>query len=138
MGCNGGWMDSAFQYVRDHGLVTEGEYPYVARDQGCQRDGGSIKISGFIDVPGCTNLQNALAQRPVSVAVDASNWSLYKGGVLSTCGSAINHGVLAVGMTGEFWKVKNSWGRFWGEDGYIRLAMGNTCAICDYPSYPTL
>ena len=39
-GCNGGWMDSAFQYVIDHGLTTSDKYPYKARDQVCAQDGG--------------------------------------------------------------------------------------------------
>jgi hypothetical protein len=131
-------MDSAFQYVIDHGLTTTQAYPYKAINQVCGIDGGSYKISGFVDVPGCSNLENALSARPISVAVDASVWSQYRSGVLSNCGSAINHGVLLVGSNADFWKIKNSWGTGWGETGFIRLAKGDTCAICSYPSYPTL
>lgn len=138
MGCNGGWMDSAFEYVIAKGITTQDAYPYVARDQACKTDGGANKITGYVDVPGCDNLLNALNNRPVSVAVDASNWSLYRTGVLSNCGTAINHGVLLVGVTGDYWRIKNSWGGSWGESGFIRLARGNTCAVCGYGSYPTV
>lgn len=136
-GCSGGWMDSAFQYVIDHGITNEESYPYVARNQACAKDGGDVKIKGFVDVPGCDNLLNALSGRPISVAVDASVWSQYRGGVLSSCGTSVNHGVLLVGATDAFWKIKNSWGSGWGEQGFIRLARGNTCAVCSYPSYPS-
>jgi hypothetical protein len=57
---------------------------------------------------------------------------------MSQCNTAINHGVLVVGVTDDYWIVKNSWGTTWGENGYIRLAKGNTCAVCQYPSYPVL
>jgi C1A family cysteine protease len=137
-GCNGGWMDSAFQYIRDKGITTTDQYPYVARDQTCKIDSGATKVTGFVDVPGCDNLSNALAGRPISVAVDAGNWSPYRSGVFSSCGTAVNHGVLLIGSTEGFWRVKNSWGTGWGETGFIRLAKGNTCAICSYPSYPTV
>ena len=138
MGCSGGWMDSAFQYVRDHGLTTSSAYPYVARNQNCAIDSGAVKITGFVDVPGCDNLERSLNNAPVSVAVDASNWGAYRSGVLSTCGTAINHGVLLVGSSDAYWKIKNSWGTSWGESGFIRLNKGNTCNICGYPSFPTM
>lgn len=137
-GCSGGWMDSAFQYVRDHGLTSTDKYPYVAMNQACKIDNGPWKISSFVDTPGCDNLLNALSGRPISVAVDASVWGQYRAGVLGNCGTAVNHGVLLVGATDDYWKIKNSWGTGWGESGFIRLARGNTCAICSYPSYPVI
>jgi len=137
-GCNGGWMDSAFQYIIDHGITDTSSYPYVARDQACKIDSGAWKLSSFVDTPGCDNLLNALSIQPVSVAVDASNWSSYRSGVLSNCGTAVNHGVLLIGATDSYWAIKNSWAATWGENGFIRLARGNTCAVCSYPSYPKL
>ena len=44
--------------------------------------------------------------------------------------------VLLVGMADEYWKCKNSWGTIWGEQGYIRVARGNTCGICSSAAYP--
>jgi C1A family cysteine protease len=138
-GCNGGWMDSAFQYVRDNGLSYSNSYPYVAVNQNCRANGGPFRISGFTDVPTCTNTQNALSITPISVAVDASNWSFYRGGVFNNCGTAVNHGVLLVGIDNNGnWNIKNSWSNGWGENGFIRLAPGNTCAVCGYGSYPNL
>lgn len=131
-------MDSAFAFIRDRGITTENDYPYIAKTEYCKKSGGDLKIKGFIDVSGCTNLENALTRQPISVAVDATNWSLYSSGILNDCGTVVNHGVLLVGKASTYWKIKNSWGASWGEAGYIRIATGDTCSVCDYPSYPTL
>ena len=64
----------------------------------------------------------------------ASRWSSYKSGVFSNCGTSLNHGVTAVGFNDEYWIIKNSWGPSWGEKGYMKLKMGNTCGVCDMSS----
>lgn len=134
--CNGGLMDNAFKFVKDHGIVHEDEYPYKAVKQTCAKTGGDFKISGFTDIKNCNDLASGLTGRPISVAVDATNWSGYKSGVFNNCATRLNHGVLLVGVTDQYWKVKNSWAASWGEQGYIRLARGNTCGICNVASYP--
>ena len=130
-GCNGGWPSSALKYAIANGMASSSEYPYVARDQTCKKNGGSFKIAGQSSYSGCSGLSNGVQSHPISVAVDANKWSSYKSGVFSSCGTSIDHAVLLVGIVGGNWKIKNSWGTGWGENGYIRLAgTSNTCGIC--------
>jgi cathepsin L len=66
----------------------------------------------------------------------------------SSCGTNLDHGVLAVGygtQSGlDYWKVKNSWGADWGMNGYILLGRGSQygangqCGIQMDPSYPVV
>jgi C1A family cysteine protease len=134
--CNGGLMDNAFKFVKDNGIVHEDEYAYKAVKQTCSQASGPFKISGFTDIKNCNDLATAVAGRPVSIAVDATNWSRYSSGVFSNCKTSLNHGVLLVGISSGSWWVKNSWGASWGEKGFIRLATGNTCGLCNVASYP--
>jgi len=132
-------MDYAFQYVEKNGIALEKSYPYKAIDQTCKTKVGVFKISSYKDVAvgSDSQLKAAVTQQPVSVAVDAESWQFYSGGIFSDCGTSLDHGVLAVGFSGtSFWKIKNSWGGDWGESGYIRLKMGNTCGIENSASYP--
>lgn len=104
--------------------------------QTCLKDGGSFKVSGFVDITNCNTLTTALNDRPISVAVDAFHWHAYESGIFNNCGTRLNHEGLLVGATADSWKIKNSWGTSWGESGYIRLAKGNTCGLCNKASYP--
>jgi len=152
-GCNGGLMDYAFEYVESSGITTESAYPYEGVDQTCQAFTSVFKNTGYSDVTPNTPAQllAAIAQQPVSVAIEAdqSVFQLYTGGVISSssCGTNLDHGVLAVGYdttaSTPYYKVKNSWGSSWGESGYVRIKYSKTknagiCGIQSLPSYPTL
>lgn len=80
-------------------------------------DEGIYKPNKYTDIAAgnCKGLASALSIEPISVAVDATNWSYYSSGILSSCGRNLNHGVLLVGLTSEYWKIQNSWGASWGE-----------------------
>jgi hypothetical protein len=155
-GCNGGWMDRAFGYVkRTGGLCTEEDYPYTSGtttkagtcQDTCTKDPKSVPQSYTDVTPGSvSDLESAAAKQPVAIAVAVNNaFQFYSSGVFDgNCGSQLNHGVLLVGYGtdsgSDFWKVKNSWGSSWGESGYIRISKGddNLCHIMDAPSYPNL
>jgi len=148
-GCNGGLMDNAFKYAEANGLCTESAYPYTAKDGTCKKTSCTMstnsKITGYKDV---THTENALGTasdtQPISIAIEAdqSGFQLYKSGIFcGVCGQNLDHGVLLVGYgteTGtDYWKVKNSWGTSWGEQGYIRMCRNkNECGLSDEPSYP--
>lgn len=95
-----------------------------------------FKISGYVNISDCNSLANALTVQPISVVVDGNNFQFYKSGVFYNCGTNLSLPVLLVGMTDAFWQLKNAWGTTWGEAGYIRIARGNTCGVCQVASYP--
>lgn len=129
-GCNGGFNYKGLAYVKDNGITTSSQYPYTAKTQKCVINGGSFKISSVPSAKGCPGIQDALIGRPIGVSADATNWSRYSSGIFSGCGTNLNHDIFLVGVSASFWKIKNSWGTSWGEAGFIRLAIGNTCGVC--------
>ena len=155
-GCNGGLMQNAFTYISDYGITTEESYPYTATSSrsSCKEFEPVADISGCVNVsPNELQLTYAVAQQPVSVSIEADSRSfqLYSGGVYndSSCGTTLDHGVLAVGYgtdTGkDYWIVKNSWSSSWGDAGYIKILRNSVatstkgmCGIAMDASYPTM
>jgi len=155
-GCSGGLMDNAFKFAEANAICTEDSYPYTAKGGTCASSSCTVglakgSVTGFKDVSSDSEqaMMSAIAQQPVSIAIEAdkSVFQLYKSGVLkSTCGSNLDHGVLAVGYGTEdgqdYWLVKNSWGSSWGASGFIKLLRGKggagECGLLKQASYPVV
>ncbi|PKI31252.1 hypothetical protein CRG98_048358 [Punica granatum] len=130
-GCQGGLMDNAFEFIiQNKGLTTEAHYPYEGVDGTCntmKAASRAASITSYEDVPANNEsaLLKAVANQPVSVAIDASgsDFQFYAGGFFTgECGTELNHGVTA--------------------EGYIRMARDvdvkeGLCGIAMRASYPT-
>ena len=75
-------------------------------------------------------MKAAIMEQPVCVSVNAYNddFMMYSFGILNIndCGTRLDHAITAVGYGTEdgldYFIVRNSWGKGWGENGYIRVA----------------
>ena len=95
-----------------------------------------IRVSEFGTVRGDENIMAEIASRgPVSVAINANCIEDYTGGIIyygqdTDCKTGSLHNNHAVQLNGygtdedgvEFWIGRNSWGTYWGEEGFFRIA----------------
>jgi len=115
----------------------------------------SKTCSGFVELESGSEaeLKRAVTEvGPIAVGMDASFLSLqfYESGIYfePNCSPTLqnlNHGVLVVGfgyddLLGNYWIIKNSWGKQHGENGFFRIARDrdNHCGISTAASYPLI
>jgi cathepsin B len=146
-GCNGGYMDMAWEYLDQTGVVTDGCFPYQA-GQGvapscvtkCQ-DSESFKkykcIDGTIRNPQSVDQikSEIFAHGPVEAAFTVyEDFFNYKSGVYHhvSGGVAGGHAIKILGFGVEnntpYWLCANSWGTGWGIDGFFKIQQGD-CGI---------
>ncbi|XP_004290288.1 PREDICTED: probable cysteine proteinase A494 [Fragaria vesca subsp. vesca] len=148
-GCNGGLMNSAFEYtLKAGGLMKEKDYPYTGTDRGtCKFDKTKIaaKVSNFsvVSLDEDQIAANLVKNGPLAVAINAVFMQTYVGGVSCPyiCSKRLDHGVLLVGYGSAgyspvrmkekpYWIIKNSWGENWGEKGFYKICRGrNICGV---------
>jgi C1A family cysteine protease len=166
VGCNGGDPNLAYKYiVKAGGVESTKAYPFTdagavmpwenrcntdqkqtGRCTECKFDKSSVvaTITGYENVTAGDEsalLSAVAAVGPVSVCIDSEVWQTYGGGVLTKCGKQLDHCVQVVGYDTSkkpgYYIVKNSWGKDWGENGYIRIQIGgDLCGIADVATYP--
>jgi len=144
-GCNGGDPPTAYQYVISAGGMDPlASYPYTGENGYCEFNSGEVvaHISSWAYATQSQNEQNMQAylvqNGPLSICVDAESWQYYTGGIImkgSGCGTSLDHCVMATGYAVSssgtpYWIVRNSWGTSWGENGYLKVELGqDVCGI---------
>ena len=148
LGCHGGNPNNANQFLAKVGVPEEGCQNYEAQDgkcddlgicRDCSGDGanGCYPIQNFTryyadefgTVSGTTNMMKEIyARGPIVCGIAITDEFLkYNGGIFkdTTGATSMSHAISVVGWGEEngekYWIVRNSWGTYWGEDGFFRI-----------------
>jgi cathepsin L len=135
--CRGGYTVMVYDYLQSHGAPLEKQAPYKEADGQCNaklKAEHKVATWGFVDDFGLnantSTIKEAMCKYgPVSSSVHVSPaFKAYTGGVFDEMNNGqTNHAVVIVGWDDKrgAWLVRNSWGKWWGEDGYIWVKYGS-------------
>ncbi|KAL7491259.1 hypothetical protein ACHAWT_001972 [Skeletonema menzelii] len=155
-GCEGATIELAYNFVADQtknekgGMFNLSDVHYEAKDEECEglTDGKTpaVGIDGWVKLPSndYRSVMNAVAKvGPVGLALAAGNWAFYEKGIYDHIDTTVNHAVVLVGYgvdkktKEKYWKIRNSWGSTFGEQGYIRVKRSDdddtNCGMDDSP-----
>lgn len=132
-GCEGATPDLAFKWAKENGVHLLSSQAYTASSH-CPKSflkaQPEVRIQGFVHLKD-NSARKAMAALvtagPLTVGVEASGWMSYVSGIFDSCGvdATVDHAVLMVGYGSDsrlpYWKIRNSWGQGFGEEGFIRL-----------------
>lgn len=149
-GCNGGYLNKAWAFMKSHGLPTEQCMPYTAGEgkvQPCSKtcaDGSQPKFYHVDKVSiirgGAREMQAEIMKRgPVEAGFTVyKDFLAYKGGVYThVTGEMLGgHAIKIIGWGVSeaskmpYWIAANSWGEEWGQNGFFWIRRGkNDCGI---------
>jgi len=146
--CGTGWYPPrAFSYLRNKGLSEESCFPYQDRDIPCNtcsnRDKQAIKIKKDVQLMDINDRKQYLSKvGPLIACMDVyEDFFAYATGVYSHVTGVLQggHCVLAVGYDDKdgAWICKNSWATGWGDQGFFKMAYGDSDCKMDteYPMW---
>jgi len=144
--CNGGYDADAYAWVQRNGVPDVTCQQYQAKNmncdslalcENCSPNGGCVKVSKYPKlgikehgpVSGDSKIIAEIAARgPVSCGINAEPLEDYTGGILTRYSGGVNHVIQLAGYgtsSGtDYWLGRNSWGTYWGEDGWFRIIRG--------------
>jgi len=147
MGCQGGWLNNAWEYLQDFGTTSDSCQPYQsgsghgpACHSFCDSGEGFKKYQcapgSIVEATSPDQIQSEIYQNgPMETAFTVyQDFFQYKGGVYqhTSGGMAGGHAIKVLGWGQEngvnYWLCANSWGTSWGEGGFFRIAWGQ-CGI---------
>jgi len=136
-GCHGGSPMDVLAYASTIGLNLDAEYKYEGYQGSCKENRSTAKvyvegvyttISQKKEIYTSKTLYFMLQKGPVSIAIDVEPIKDYENGIVDVIGCiSINHAMLLVGFGTDarsgrdYWLIKNNWGDWWGEKGFIRI-----------------
>jgi C1A family cysteine protease len=145
--CDGGYITTASNFIRNTGLPAEACYPYTGTDGTCSSacanwQTSTSKIAGWSYVTTTSTTADALKNGlnsfgPLVTTMDVyEDFFYYTSGVYAHSSGtyAGGHAVLLVGYDdpGQYFIVKNSWGTGWGESGYFRIAYAEVNSVVNF------
>lgn len=164
-GCHGGDPNNAYAYIQQNGITSETCAPYSATgwDTGNTCNDQDICKNCLPDcdaqfphqlwfvtehgaIAGASDMLSALQDGPIACGMcvtqgfeDYAGFGIYDDP--SSC-TAQEHAISIVGYgtdnNVDYWIGRNSWGTFWGQEGYFRIVRGtNNLGIEDACSWAT-
>lgn len=146
--CLSGWyVDAALNFAMTPGVATETCYPYSDYDQAAAPcadwQNQATTIDSWVGVSNIAAMKQAIFEKGPIVANMAvyTDYYYYTSGVYRYSWGILEgyHAITLVGYddAGGYWIAKNSWGTYWGEAGWFKIAYGQ-CEVDIYAYVPSL
>jgi len=89
----------------------------------------NVTVAEYGSIEGKDAMMKEIYERgPIACGIDASPLLNWETGIIKEAGEQIDHVISIVGWGKEgdqgYWIVRNSWGEYWGDMGYVNVAFG--------------
>lgn len=138
-GCTEGLLKNVRAFSQVYGFELEQKYPYKKKEGQCKNENGSIGVKTQLTrvVVDRNEWEQILKEQPILLEVHLPDDILsYSRGVHpgTNCNKQLGHGMVLVGYGRQegvpYWLLKNSMGKHWGENGYLRLSRDAPMKEC--------
>jgi cathepsin X len=91
----------------------------------------NVTVSAYGEISGKDAMMKEIYNRgPIACGIDAMPLLNFETGIITKKGDMVDHVISVVGWGQDsssnqgYWIVRNSWGEYWGDMGYVKVAFG--------------